>query len=142
MKRYTAFAVLSLSAVFVLSLFSISSRAEYQPQGGDIGNAESHNLKTTVCTAVTNAAENCVNIIPGPVWIKGWKLISTAANARAALYDSTTTPTNAATDPVDELSEPTADEPSSHIWPSPIKFENGVTITRDETATTVVIVFH
>lgn len=114
-----------LVALGALCLWAPSGWADYV-QGGEQGGAGE--VQTYVCRTNESNAGLCNNAITGPVFVRGFKIIAEDAGAWCALYDAATVGATQATEPVDEIIEPTDEDMSVQLWTHPIKFTTAVSI--------------
>lgn len=94
--------------------------ADVSVQGGKIGTTTSP-IKSVTVTANTDSA----GTFGAGSYILGFKLNATAASAACSLYDAATVTGTQ----FEELSEASADESSSQIWPNPYKLTTDLSIS-------------
>ena len=126
-------------AVFLLG--AASAWAEVGVQGGVIG-PTTNPLTPVICDGST-AGKNtgCVNLIAGPVYIKGFKHVGTAANHGCQLYNASTTAEMTSANAKDELTEDTAYVTGVQIWPAPILFSDAVSVGFADSTTTCIVYY-
>ena len=111
-------------------------------QGGNIGPPDQ--LDSVACLDISGSRTGCNAILPAGTHLKGYKLISQQTNQTIAFYDASTMPANDTTKPKDEHSEPTQYDTNIHIYPSPIRYNTGVSVGISGSASTgsVIILYY
>ena len=96
-------------------------------------------------TTVACSGASCPNVsgFGKGTFIKGFKLLSGAANSGCAIYDAIALQSRTTTNPtpnlVDELLEATAGESNLHMFPYPIQLQTGLTIEVLGAGTTCIV---
>ena len=96
-------------------------------QGGDIGSP--NEFEWTWCTQANWTYGICNNLLPAGTHVLGLKLVNINASSGMALWDAATVPATGATGLKDEVLSGTANDGAVHVWPSPIRFTTGVSVS-------------
>lgn len=89
--------------------------------------------------STTGIESSAALVLPAGTWVYGVSIYADAASSQVALFDSATIADTTASSAIDEIGEATQYDTETHWYPTPIYFENGVSVY---IATGVAVIFY